>query len=52
MALTKVERLIKKLSKGTLRVKKKGSKYHVTDVVEYDGDYGLMDEKELIGRFG
>lgn len=48
----KLKRLIKELSAGTFVIKKVGKKYRVKDVVEFDGDYGLMTEKEILKNFG
>lgn len=42
-----LKKIIKELESGTFRVRKVGKKYRVRDVVEYDGDYGLMSENEL-----
>ena len=47
-----INQLIKELNKSTLSVKKVGkNKYKVIDVVEFDGNYGIMTEKELRKRF-
>lgn len=47
-----IKQVIKELTNGTFIIKKKGKKYHVRDVVEFDGDYGNMTEKEILQRFG
>lgn len=42
---------IKRLNKSTLNVKKVGKKYRVRDVVEFDGNYGLLTFKQLKKKF-
>ena len=48
----RIKKLIKEMQKGTFIIRKKGKKYLVKDVVDFQGDYGLMTEKEILERFG
>lgn len=47
-----IKQIIKEMQQGTYQVTKKGRKYHVRDVVEFDGDYGKMSAKQIRDNFG
>lgn len=47
-----IKQLVKRLNQSTLKVTKKGNKYCVKDVVEFDGNYGCMSSKKLRKEFG
>jgi hypothetical protein len=46
-----IKEIIKELEQGTFRVKKKGKKFFVEDVVDY-GDGVYMTEKEMRQMYG
>lgn len=46
-----INQLVKELNQSTLSIKKKGKKYIVKDITQFDGNYGLMSEKQIRENF-